>query len=172
MKKTLFLLVGVAVIGSSQSFSQSIVNESHPTKALFGVTVPIVHPLVLVDGFETDMQSMAVDPNNIESISILKNGSAIELYGDKAKDGAILIKMKAGSQFYTITDFVDPSKNLNKTVTKIQLNGKWLINMNKLLVDKTALPPNLVSADGKTVDICSLSPDDTLVINTKFADKK
>jgi TonB-dependent SusC/RagA subfamily outer membrane receptor len=35
-----------------------------------------------------------IDPNTIESVSVLKDKSATELYGKDAKDGVILIVLK------------------------------------------------------------------------------
>ena len=35
-----------------------------------------------------------IDPKTIESMEVLKNQNAIELYGEKAKDGVILVKSK------------------------------------------------------------------------------
>ena len=53
------------------------------------------NPLIVVDGKEVgaDMLSQ-IKPDDIESVDVLKDGSATKLYGEKAKDGAILIKMK------------------------------------------------------------------------------
>ena len=50
-------------------------------------------PLVLLDGVEYDMS--AIDPDNIESISVLKDVSAA-IYGLKAANGVILITSKKG----------------------------------------------------------------------------
>ena len=72
--------------------------------------MPNARPLVLVDGFETDMESMVLPPDHIESITILKAKSAVESYGDKANKGVIVIVTKPGTQFYKIADFVDASK--------------------------------------------------------------
>lgn len=52
-------------------------------------------PLVLVDGIERDMND--VDPNEIESISVLKDASATAVYGVKGANGVILITTKRGS---------------------------------------------------------------------------
>ena len=133
---------------------------------------PSAHPLVVVDDFETDMESMSIDPKNIESISILKNGASARKYGDKAKDGVIVITMKPNSQFLKITDFIDPSKDLNKNVSRIQLNGKLLTDMNKLLIDKTAFANSMISTECKAGNDLRSLPEETLVISTKFADKK
>ena len=50
-------------------------------------------PLVLLDGVEYDLS--AIDPDNIESISVLKDVSAA-IYGLKAANGVILITSKKG----------------------------------------------------------------------------
>lgn len=51
--------------------------------------------LVLVDGVEQDMNLL--DPNDIESISVLKDASASAVYGARAAAGVILITTKQGS---------------------------------------------------------------------------
>ena len=52
-------------------------------------------PLIYLDGVIIDRSSMtAINPNNIESISCFKDKSAIATYGEKAKDGVILITSK------------------------------------------------------------------------------
>lgn len=53
------------------------------------------NPLVLVDGFEADMNN--VNPNDIETISILKDAAASAIYGSRAANGVILITTKRGS---------------------------------------------------------------------------
>ena len=35
-----------------------------------------------------------ISPNDIESISVIKGASAFELYGDKGKNGVIIITLK------------------------------------------------------------------------------
>ncbi len=52
-------------------------------------------PLVLVDGVERDMND--VDPNEIESISVLKDGSATAVFGVKGANGVILVTTKRGT---------------------------------------------------------------------------
>ena len=52
-------------------------------------------PLVLVDGFEFDMDKL--DPSTVESVSILKDAAAASIYGAKAGNGVILITTKRGS---------------------------------------------------------------------------
>ncbi len=51
-------------------------------------------PLVLIDGLASSMND--VDPNNIKSISILKDAASASIYGTRAANGVILIETKRG----------------------------------------------------------------------------
>ena len=51
-------------------------------------------PLVLIDGMEGDMN--VLNPNDIETISILKDAAASSIYGSRAPFGVILITTKKG----------------------------------------------------------------------------
>lgn len=53
-------------------------------------------PLVLIDGIEEEID--AVDPNDIESISVLKDAASAAIYGFKASNGVILITTKRGKE--------------------------------------------------------------------------
>ncbi len=50
------------------------------------------NPLVLADGVETNINN--VDPNLIESISVLKDAASAAIYGSRAANGVILITTK------------------------------------------------------------------------------
>ena len=52
-------------------------------------------PYILVDGVESGTMN-AIDPNDIESISVLKDASSAAIYGSKASNGVILITTKRG----------------------------------------------------------------------------
>ena len=54
-------------------------------------------PLVLVDGEEVDVDKNTLKTLDINSFSILKREAGTSLYGDKAKDGVILIITKKNS---------------------------------------------------------------------------
>ena len=50
-------------------------------------------PYILVDGIETGTMN-SIDPNDIESISVLKDAASAAIYGSKAANGVILITTK------------------------------------------------------------------------------
>lgn len=53
-----------------------------------------VTPLVLIDGMEGDIN--AINPQDIENISVLKDAAASSIYGSRAPGGVILITTKKG----------------------------------------------------------------------------
>jgi TonB-dependent starch-binding outer membrane protein SusC len=58
-------------------------------------------PLILIDGIPGDMKTMA--PQDVESIDVLKDGSAAAIYGTRANNGVILITTKkAGGNKSTV----------------------------------------------------------------------
>ena len=53
-------------------------------------------PLVLIDGLSGSMDD--VDPNDIQSISFLKDAASASIYGNRAANGVILIETKKGQK--------------------------------------------------------------------------
>ena len=51
-------------------------------------------PMIIVDGMESTMYQL--DPNDIESISVLKDAASAAIYGSKAANGVIVITTKRG----------------------------------------------------------------------------
>lgn len=66
---------------------------------VYGVKDDQKEPLYYIDGKEVTKGTAAtLNRDNIESIDILKEKNAIQVYGEKAKDGVILITTKAASK--------------------------------------------------------------------------
>ena len=59
-------------------------------------TLNTASPYILIDGVESETMS-AIDPNDIASISVLKDAASAAIYGSKAANGVILITTKRGS---------------------------------------------------------------------------
>lgn len=66
-------------------------------------------PLLLVDGVQSSLNM--INPNDVESISILKDASAASIYGAKASAGVVLITTKSGHG--------------EKAKATINYNGRW-----------------------------------------------
>lgn len=70
--------------------------EDGSTIRIRGVgTLNNASPYILIDGVESGSMN-DIDPNDIESISVLKDASSAAIYGSKASNGVILITTKRG----------------------------------------------------------------------------
>ncbi len=65
-----------------------------------GTTSDVNKALIIVDGVELKAKDglKSINPNDIESVTVLKDPLAIAKYGDKGKDGVILITTKKGKK--------------------------------------------------------------------------
>jgi len=58
------------------------------------------NPLIVVDGYPTDLSLDMIDPNEIESVTVLKDAAAATIYGARSSNGVIIVerkKAKAGN---------------------------------------------------------------------------
>ncbi len=98
------LLPGVRVV---QGSGQPGANPSIQVRGMGTFSGAGVNPLVLIDGVEGDLNGL--DPNTIESVSVLKDAASASIYGSRAANGVILVKTKDGSK----TDKINVSYNFN-----------------------------------------------------------
>lgn len=97
------------------------------------------NPLVLVDGIESSMSD--VNPNDIESISVLKDAASSAIYGSRAANGVILITTKRGTEgkvkvFYNGYFGIQSPASLPESVTAEQ----YLRLVNEALVNGGSEP--------------------------------
>jgi TonB-dependent SusC/RagA subfamily outer membrane receptor len=50
----------------------------------------------VIDGIPTDVSISDFNPNDIESMEVLKDASAVAIYGSRGANGVILITTKKG----------------------------------------------------------------------------
>lgn len=72
----------------------SIEGKEYSVKIRGQVSLNSGSPLILVDGIESSLSQ--VNPNDIESVSVLKDASACSIYGATASAGVVLITTKSG----------------------------------------------------------------------------
>ena len=61
-------------------------------KSVFGN----INPLIVVDGFQTNLSLSDLNPEDIESIEVVKGGAGAALYGTRAEGGVIQVITKKG----------------------------------------------------------------------------
>ena len=95
-KWAVFLVLPVLVV-FLWVFSQPIYEYNQPDEDSQVVNLSGLSdsPLFFIDGKEVSYATVEqTDPNNIERIDVLKDETASEQYGEKAKNGVVLITMK------------------------------------------------------------------------------
>lgn len=70
--------------------------KSINVRGFTGLDGSLGSPLILVDGVETDINS--INSNDIASISLLKDAASSSLYGSRAPNGVLLITTKQGAK--------------------------------------------------------------------------
>ena len=116
-------------------------------------------PLIIINGKESDRAVVdALDPSRIENISVLKNENAVKIYGEKAKDGAMIIQLKSTEvQMFSNKDAI--GANVNMRLDALNSGDK---NLGVKFNSATGGKP-LVFIDGKEAlgddPLSNISPD-------------
>ena len=84
-------------------------------------------PLWVVDGVIYGSQSPDINPNDIETLSILKDAAAASLYGARASNGVILVKTKQGKANSQVFSFTS-----NTGVSRLNMGHFSLMNSREL----------------------------------------
>ncbi|MBN1108341.1 MAG: TonB-dependent receptor plug domain-containing protein [Bacteroidales bacterium] len=86
------------------SFSLSAQNDNNSEGFRDDTSKVTSEPLVIINGEISSTGVKWLDPNSIESISILKDRPATEVYGEAGRNGVILVTIKDKLRSYTNTD--------------------------------------------------------------------
>ena len=118
-------------------------------------------PLCLVDTFVTDIKYLILDPGKIESINVFKDTAAIKLYGDKARNGVVLIHPKEKISLLRLGalldkyDFPDSLRHFR-------------VCINEVVVER----PDLILADASEVtSISTFNSTNWNIINSPQSEK-
>ena len=98
-----------AVPGLNITTSTGIMNESPDINIRGYTSINGASPMVLIDGAEGDLSR--VNPQDVESISVIKDGAAAAVYGARAAFGVILVTTKTGSS--------------NDDKATVRYSGRW-----------------------------------------------
>jgi TonB-dependent starch-binding outer membrane protein SusC len=121
-------------------------------------------PLIVIDGVPIDTRNAAgngnplalINPNDIESFSILKDASASAIYGSRASNGVIIITTKKGSSG-------KPEYNFSSNVAIGTLQKRVKVKSSQEFVD-------LIRATNNPININNLGIDDPNDPNNAFHD--
>ena len=88
------------MINNSVNFTSTVpgsgVSQARPLFNIRGISTMSANqsPLIVVDGYPTELTLSMIDPNEIETVDILKDAAAATVYGVRASNGVIVIRRK------------------------------------------------------------------------------
>ena len=129
--------------------------------------------LVVIDGRETNMNELnGLDASKINSVTVLKADSATKIYGDKAKNGVIVVTMKKSAGESSASSASSENKATAGKVNTITIHQKG----NPVTVgDVKDMRIVKLSSDGKkptTVEVYNMEKEPTYMIDGKTVTKE
>src|SRR5690554_1282551 len=123
--------------------------NAHKAVAVTNDTLPLaIQPLVIVDGSIAPNDALSkLNPEDIQSIDVIKDASAINIYGSKAQNGVIKVATKHG-----IAQTINPpalQDNLKGNDPLYVVDGKKQHSMNEINAE-TIESINVIKGDGAT----------------------
>lgn len=116
-------------------------------------------PLYVIDGFLIENpDNNVINPNDVESINILKDASATAIYGARGANGVIVITTKKGKKGAPVFNF-DTSYGFQNNLKTIDLMNPYEFVKYQIELDPTPVsasgyksPTEIYLTDGKTLD--------------------
>lgn len=112
------------MINNAVMFNSTDPNGNRSSRPLFsirGISTMSANqsPLIVVDGYPTELTLDMIDPNEIKSVTILKDAASATVYGVRASNGVIIIERKqanpGAAQFSFRTTFgLTPEENYSR----------------------------------------------------------
>ncbi len=136
------------LIGTTAGLQARLDSDGNPTFELRGQTslTANARPLVVVDGFAVQGDFNTINPNDVESITVLKDAAAASIWGAKSANGVIVITTKRAkkgtplrvnfSAFTKVSekldlDYVNPLASSAETIDyEIKSFGNWSAQTN------------------------------------------
>ncbi|WP_372752559.1 SusC/RagA family TonB-linked outer membrane protein [Mariniflexile sp.] len=104
-------------------------------------------PLIVVDGFPISGNLATVNPNDIESMEVLKDAASAAIYGSLGANGVILVttkKGKSGKVNFSYNAYVSSSKKYVKDIEMLKTAGEWAAELQTDAYDLTQTDSRLL----------------------------
>ena len=115
-------LATIRVRGITSPFMTSLTNNNQPLYVIDGVAFN-TDPQFDNNGYSGASQNplLGINPNDIETFTVLKDAAATSIYGSRGANGVILITTKRGKKNSKIQTSLDYSLSLNNNINKLDL---------------------------------------------------
>ena len=129
--------------------------------------------LVVIDGRETNMNELnGLDASKINSVTVLKDDSATKIYGDKAKNGVIVVTMKKSAGESSASSASSENKATAGKVNTITIHQKDKPVTVGDVKDVRIVTLNSEGKKPKRVEIYNMDKEPTYMIDGKTVTKE
>ncbi len=98
------------------------------------------NPLIVVDGYPISGSLATVNPNDIESLEVLKDAASAAIYGSRGANGVILVTTKSGrtgAPSISYNAYVSTSRRYRGDVEQLKTAGEWAGELRSGIADGT-----------------------------------
>jgi TonB-linked SusC/RagA family outer membrane protein len=132
------LAAGVAVSSSTGAPGADVKIRIRGISSILGSNAP----LIVIDGIQSNININELNPNDVESVEILKDASATAIYGSRASNGVVLISTRKGTLNGTPKIEINSFVSFKKTTDRFDL-----LNATDYANLANKLTPGTYSAD-------------------------
>lgn len=129
--------------------------------------------LVVIDGRETNMNELnGLDASKINSVTVLKDDSATKIYGDKAKNGVIVVTMKKSAGESSASSASSENKATAGKVNTITINQKGNTAAVGDVMDMSLVKLSSKGNKSTNVEVYNMEEEPTYMIDGKTVTKE
>lgn len=144
--KSILLFIALSAV-ALVSFAQT--NPAH-----FIIVDKKIVPVVMVQGFKTNLQHLFINVNHIDSLNVIKGANAVTMIGESGKDGLIMIHPKKSASFLQVGDIYKQYQfGAQAAELKVCVNKILLQNPALLLIDKSEIESVEITTDRFWTDV-------------------
>lgn len=106
------------------------------------------NPLIVVDGYPISGSLATVNPNDIESLEVLKDAASAAIYGSRGANGVILVttkKGKSGKANISYNAYTSVSNKYVKDIEMLKTASEWAADLQTDAYDLSEVNPDLLN---------------------------
>ncbi|MGB4839080.1 MAG: TonB-dependent receptor [Saprospiraceae bacterium] len=105
------------------------------------------NPLVVVDGFPISGSLATINPNDIQSLEVLKDAASAAIYGSRGANGVILVTTKkggSGKAKFSYNTYTGISNKYVKDIAMLKTASEWANEIQTDAYDLSEINPKLL----------------------------
>lgn len=106
------------------------------------------NPLIVVDGYPISGSLATVNPNDIQSLEVLKDAASAAIYGSRGANGVILVTTKKGRQgkaTFSYNSYVSTSSKYVDDIEMLKTANEWANDLQTDAYDLSEVNPALLN---------------------------